>query len=194
MLGFDTLAGYAFARGKFPGKNPIFLLIIFLLTVPMAVQIVPIYAMITKAGLLNTYTALILPAASAMGIFMMRQTISSVPISLDEAAKLDGCSDFQILLKVILPLIKPGLAAVFLINFVSNWNWFIYPLIVTNKDEMHTLTVALYTLAASTGNTLFEPPWGLIMVLITIMFIPVFILFIVFQQYFTKGITMTGLK
>jgi multiple sugar transport system permease protein len=194
MLCFDTLAGYAFARGKFRGKNTLFLLIIFFLTVPMAVQIVPIYSMIAKAKLMNTYLALILPAASALGIFMMRQTISSVPISLDEAAKLDGCTDFQILWKVILPLIKPGLASVFLINFVSAWNWFIYPLIVTNKEEMRTMTVALYNLAATTGGALHQPPWGLVMVLITIMFVPVFILFLVFQQYFTKGITTTGFK
>jgi len=194
MLFFDTLAGYAFARGKFPGKNTFFILILFFLTIPMAVQIVPIYSMIAKAKLMNTYVALILPAASALGIFMMRQTISSVPISLDEAAKLDGCSDFKILWEVILPLIKPGLASVFLINFVSAWNSFIYPLIVTNKEEMRTMTVALYNLAATTGGALHQPPWGLVMVLITIMFVPVFILFLVFQQYFTKGITTTGLK
>lgn len=194
MLIFDTLAGYAFARKKFPGSNFFFLLIIFLLTVPMAVQIIPIYSMIAKAGLLNSYLALILPAASALGVFMMRQTIASVPVSLDEAARLDGCSDFGILRYVILPLVKPGLASVFLINFVSMWNWFIYPLLVTNKDYMRTMTVALYTMAATSGGALHPPPWGSIMVMITIMFLPVFVLFLAFQQYFTKGITMTGIK
>jgi len=191
---FDTLAGYAFARKKFPGSKFIFYSIIFCLTIPMAVQIIPIYSMIAKLKLLNTYLALILPAATAMGVFIMRQTISSIPVNLDESAKLDGCSEFGILWRIIIPLIKPALASVFLINFVTQWNWLIYPLIVTNKDAMRTMTVALYVVGSTSAGALTPPPWGTIMVLITIMFIPVFILFLIFQQYFTKGITMTGFK
>ena len=129
-----------------------------------------------------------------MGTFMMTQAISTIPVELDEAAVIDGCSDLGIFRHVILPLSKPALASVFIILFVNHWNNFIYPFIVTNKENMRTLTVALYFLAAGGDVTLWPPPWGIITVMITVMFVPVLVIFIAFQDYFHKGIALTGMK
>ncbi|MBE3086741.1 MAG: carbohydrate ABC transporter permease [Bacteroidetes bacterium] len=193
-LFFDSMAGYTFARKKFPGRDFLFLTVIFCITVPFAVLLIPIYSMMAKTHLINTYLALIAPAASPLGVFMMRQSIFSIPPDFDEAAKLDGCSEFGIFWRIILPLSRPALASVFIITFVTQWNWFIYPFIVTNKNEMFTLTVALYTAAETASRSLFPPEWGIIMVLITITFIPLLAVFLGFQEYFTKGMVMTGLK
>lgn len=192
---FDSLAGYAFARKQFPGKNLFFFgIVIFGLTVPAALLIIPIYTLMAKADLINTYTALILPAASSLGTFMMTQAIAEIPVELDEAARLDGCSDFTIFTRIILPLIKPALAAVFIVLFLAHWNNFLYPLIVTNKEAMRTLTVGLYLLAPNDRTFGLPPPWDWITVSIAIQFIPVLIVFLVFQDYFTQGMALTGMK
>jgi multiple sugar transport system permease protein len=193
-LFFDSIAGYAFARGKFPGNQLFFLTIIFCITVPFAVLLIPIYTMMAKAHLLNTYIALIAPAASPVGVFMMRQAISSIPRDFDEAAKLDGCSEFGIFWRVIMPLAAPALASVFIITFVAQWNWFSYPFIVTTKQTMLTLTVALYTEALTAASSLWPPQWGFILVLIALSFGPMFAMFLLFQEYFTKGVVMSGIK
>jgi multiple sugar transport system permease protein len=195
-LCFDSLAGYAFARKQFPGKNLVFFgVVIFGLTVPAAIVIIPVYAMMAKANLINTYLALILPAASSLGTFMMTQAISDIPVELDEAARLDGCSDFGIFRRIILPLSKPALAAVFIILFLAHWNDFLYPVIVTNKVAMRTLPVGLYLLSPGADQTFgLPPPWGLITVVIAIQFIPVLIIFLIFQDYFTQGMALTGMK
>jgi multiple sugar transport system permease protein len=190
----DTLAGYAFARKHFPGRDFFFLMIIFCLTIPVAMLIIPIYAMMARAGLINSYVALILPAASTLGVFMMRQSIGNLPIELDEAARLDGASDLQILRHVILPLVRPALASVFIILFLSHWNNFLYPLIVTNKVEMRTLPVGLYLLAPGGEGSIMPPQWGLLMVIVSIMFVPVLVVFMFFQEHFTRGLAMTGMK
>jgi multiple sugar transport system permease protein len=195
-LCFDSLAGYAFARKQFPGKNLFFFgVVIFGLTVPAAIVIIPVYTMMAKANLINTYLALILPAASSLGTFMMTQAISDIPVELDEAARLDGSSDFGIFRRIILPLSKPALAAVFIVLFLAHWNSFLYPLIVTNKMEMRTLPVGLYLLSPGGDQTFgLPPPWGLITVIIAIQFVPVLIIFLIFQDYFTQGMALTGMK
>ena len=191
---FDTCAGYAFARKIFPGNKFLFMTVIFCYTVPYAMLLIPIYTMMSQLKLLNTYIALIAPAASPLGVFMIRQSVFSVPKDLDEAAKLDGCSDFGIFWRIVLPLLKPALASVFIVTFVTQWNWFIYPFIVTNKEEMFTLTVGLYNVAQTSAGALWPPEWGLIMVLITVTFIPLFFVFLIFQEYFTRGMVLSGMK
>jgi|SRR5579859_2465591 len=192
---FDSLAGYAFARRHFPGRNFFFFgIVIFGLTVPAALLIIPIYGMMADAQLINTYPALILPAASSLGTFMMTQAISEIPIDLDEAARLDGATDFDIFWRVVLPLIKPALAAVFIVLFLAHWNNFLYPLIVTNQENMRTLTVGLYLMAPSDRTFGLPPPWDWITVSIAIQFIPVLIVFLIGQDYFTKGMALTGMK
>jgi multiple sugar transport system permease protein len=192
---FDSLAGYAFARKSFPGKSIFFFgVVLFGLTIPTAMLIIPIYGMMVKAGLVNTYLALILPAASSLGTFMMRQAISEIPIELDEAARMDGCSDAGIFWRVIMPLSKPALAAVFIVLFLAHWNSFLYPLLVTNKEAMRTLTVGLYLLAPGDRTYGMPPPWDLITVMIALQFIPVLIVFLIFQEQFTRGVAMSGMK
>lgn len=192
---FDSLAGYAFARRRFPGRNLFFFgIVIFGLTVPAALLIIPVYGMMANAQLINTYPALILPAASSLGTFMMTQAISDIPLDLDEAARLDGATDFDIFWRVVLPLIKPALAAVFIVLFLAHWNDFLYPLIVTNQENMRTLTVGLYVMAPSDRTFGLPPPWDWITVSIAVQFIPVLIIFLIGQDYFTKGMALTGMK
>jgi ABC-type glycerol-3-phosphate transport system permease component len=124
----------------------------------------------------------------------MRQAISSIPRDFDEAAKLDGCSEFGIFWRVIMPLTAPALASVFIITFVAQWNWFSYPFIVTTKASMLTLTVALYTEALTAASSLWPPQWGIILVLISVSFVPLLAMFLLFQEYFTKGVVMSGIK
>jgi multiple sugar transport system permease protein len=193
-LCFNSLAGYAFARLAFWGRDTLFLILIFCLAVPLSLLIIPIFTMAVRSGLYDTYAALILPSASVLGLFLMRQAIAGVPKELDDAARLDGCSDFGVFWYVILPLVKPSLAAVFIIDFIGQWNWFIYPLIVTNSDKMRTLTLALYSVANQSEGSTYPPDWGLSMVLVTVAFVPVFVMFISFQKYFTKGFIMSGTK
>jgi multiple sugar transport system permease protein len=109
-------------------------------------------------------------------------------------ARLDGCSDFGLFWHIMIPLVRPALAAVFIVDFIGQWNWFIYPLIVTNTDSMRTLTLALYSVANQSASSTYPPNWGLSMVLVTVAFIPVFIMFLAFQKYFTKGFVMSGMK
>ena len=190
----DTLTGYTFARKRFPGRDTLFLLVLSGLTIPIGMLVIPIYIMMAKSGLVNTYWALILPAASVLGTFMMRQSISELPIELDEAARLDGCTDLQILWYVIVPLVRPALASVFIVLFLAHWNNFIYPLVVTNKTSMRTLPVGLYLLAPGGNSSLGPPQWGKIMVLSSVMIFPVLVVFLFLQDYFTRGLSFTGMK
>lgn len=191
----DSLAGYAFARKKFPGNNLLFFgVIIFGMTVPIEVLIIPIYMMMAKAHLLNTYIALILPAASSLGTFMIRQAVSDIPIELEEAAKIDGCSPFGIFFRIILPLLKPAIASIFIILFLTYWNNFLYPMIVTSKTSMRTLTVGLYLMAPAGSQSGMPPRWDIMTVIMATLFIPALIIFITFQKQFARGITMTGMK
>jgi ABC-type glycerol-3-phosphate transport system permease component len=190
----DTLAGYTFARKRFPGRDVLFLLILSGLTIPIGMLVIPIYVMMAKSGLVNTYWALILPAASVLGTFMMRQSIAELPIELDEAARLDGCSDLQILWHVIVPLVKPALASVYIVLFLAHWNDFIYPLVVTNKTSMRTLPVGLYLLYPGGGMLNVKPEWGKMMVIANMMIVPVLVVFLLLQDYFTRGLFTTGMK
>jgi multiple sugar transport system permease protein len=193
-LCFNSLAGYAFARLNFRGSQFLFLILIFCLAIPLSLLIIPIYAMAVRTGLYNTYIALMLPSASVLGVFLMRQAIAGIPKELEDSARLDGCSDFGVFWHIMIPLVRPALAAVFIVDFIGQWNWFIYPLIVTNTDSMRTLTLALYSVANQSASSTYPPNWGLSMVLVTVAFIPVFIMFLAFQKYFTKGFVMSGMK
>jgi multiple sugar transport system permease protein len=190
----DTLAGYAFARIPFPGRKMLFSLVILCLAIPMVMLVLPLYVMLAKAHLLNTYTALIWPAASAMGTFMMRQSIVSLPISTEEAARMDGCSNFKILWHVILPSVRPALASTYIVLFMMHWNNFLYPLTVTSRMDMRTLPVGLYLLAPGGEGGTIPPQWGLLLVTMCILFVPVIAVFVVLQKYFTRGIALSGMK
>jgi len=192
-LFFCNLAGYVLAKKRFPGRSLFFWLIIGTMMIPWQVMVVPLFLIIAKFGLVNTYAGLILPLLiGPYGIFLMKQFIQSLPGELIEAAKIDGCSEFGILWRIIIPLSKPAWGVLGILGFVGNWNLFLWPLIITNTNEMETLQIGISTLTAASRSGVTD--YGLIMAGASFAAIPVIIVFLSFQKYFLKGITVGALK
>lgn len=188
-LVLSTLAAYAFAKMDFKGNDKIFLFMIMTLIVPSQVIMIPLYIIMKNLGWINTYWALILPIPSAFGVFIMRQAILNVPKELIESAKIDGCSDFKILIRIVVPLIKPALITLAIFTFMGAWNEFLWPLIVTTKDSMRTLTVGL-----STIQNQYITNYGSMMAAATLTFLPPFIFYIILQSKFVEGVSLSGIK
>jgi len=189
-LFFCSLAGYAFAKHRFWGRDKIFFVLLGSLMIPWQVNIVSGFILMRKLGWINSYNALIVPLmAGVFGIFLCRQYIMSIPDDLMDAAKIDGCSEFTTYRLVILPMIKPVLATLAILTFLQQWNSFIWPLIVINSSQMRTLPLALSVL-----NGQFDTRLGVIMAGAVVATVPMLIVFLVFQKYFIKGVTMKGLK
>jgi multiple sugar transport system permease protein len=185
----STMAGYAFARGDFIGKQVIFTLFLGILMMPETAMIVPQFVVLSELGLVNTYTALIGPwFASIFGTFLMRQQYMSIPRDYDDAATIDGANLWQIYFRVLLPQLKPAMATLAVLRFMGNWNSFFYPMIVTSKATLLTLTVGLGTVARSGGDA------GLDMAGAVLTFLPTVILFVVMQKYIIQGISLSGVK
>jgi multiple sugar transport system permease protein len=189
-LFLSSLAGYAFAKHKFYGKNFLFTLILGSMMVPWQVNIIPSFIIVKKLGWLNSFYGLIIPAmVNAFGIFFMRQMISTIPNELIDAAHIDGCSEPYIFLRIILPLSKPGLATLAIFSFMSQWNNFVWPLIIIHKSDMRTVPLSLAVLNSQFGNN-----FGLLMAGASISILPMLIVFVFLQKYIVKGIVFTGLK
>ncbi len=189
-LFFNSMAGYAFAKYRFAGKNKLFRLLLSSMIIPSQVIMLPLFLMLKEMGFLNTYMAILIPGmANIFGIFMIRQYAMTVPDSLIEAARIDGATDFQIYRIVILPLIKPILVTLALFTFMGTWNDFLWPLIALNDDSMYTLPVALANLM---GEHTKDPELMMAGSVITIM--PVLILFLFLQKHYIKGIMMGSIK
>lgn len=185
-----TLAAYSFARIKFPGRDALFLLVLSILMVPGQIFLVPQYLIIQKMGLLDTLFALFLPNLfSAFGTFMMRQFFLSLPDELEEAAILDGCGRFQILVKIMVPLIKPGIVALVIFTAKFAWNDFMWPMIVNTTTSKMTLAPALSTLQGQYINDYPAQMAGSVLAVI-----PMVILFFIFQKQFIEGVAHTGVK
>ncbi|MBW4081152.1 carbohydrate ABC transporter permease [Paenibacillus sp. S150] len=188
---FASLAGYAFAKLKFPGSNAIFWVLLSTMMIPAQVTLIPLYILIVNVfNLGDSYTAIILPTAITVGnIFLMKQYMSSLPTSLIHAARIDACSEFGIFRKVILPLAKPGLAVLAIFTFVASWNEFFWPFLITNSTEMRTIQVGLasFVFAESTD-------FGAIMAGASVGALPMLILFFSLQRYFLQGITIGAVK
>jgi multiple sugar transport system permease protein len=189
-LVFCSLAGYAFARIRFVGREFVFVLILATLMVPFQVVIIPTFLIVKTFGLIDTLGALILPnLASAFGIFMLRQFFRTLPIELEEAARIDGASRLGILLKIVLPLSGPALATLAVIMFMWTWNDFLWPLITIYSPTNMTLQLGLATFqGAHQTNT------NLLMAANVMSMLPVLLLFFLAQRYFVRGIATTGLK
>jgi multiple sugar transport system permease protein len=187
---FCSLAGYAFARIKFFGREVAFILILATLMIPFQVTIIPTFLIVRSLGLIDTLGALIVPnLAGAFGIFMLRQFFRTIPIELEEAARIDGASRLGILFKIVLPLSGPALATLAVITFMWTWNDFFWPLITIFSEEHMTLQLGLATFqGAHQTNT------NLLMAANVMSLIPVLALFFVAQRYFIRGIATTGLK
>lgn len=188
---FCSLAGFAFAKFSFPARHVLFFLLLATLMVPLEVSIVPSFVIINALHWINTYWAVIIPGcANALGIFFMRQYIITIPDELIDAAKIDGCSDFGIYFRIILPVIKPALAALAIIMFVPKWNEFVWPLVVLRTDDMFTAVLGVNLIPAQQFHT----PWGAVLAGCTIIIIPPMILFLLFQKHFISGITLGAVK
>lgn len=186
----SALAGYALARLNFRGKNFILLSIVATLVIPFQLLVVPIFIVLKFGNFLNTYWALILPtAANGFGIFLMRQFFTSIPIELEEAAALDGATRWQILTRILLPLSRPAIIALFLFTFIGEWNDLFKPLIFTTRPELKTVQLALSGFQEEFTNS-----WQLLMAAVIIATIPVVVLFAIGQKQFIEGIGSTGIK
>lgn len=186
----SSLAAYAFARMQFRGRNPIFLGYLSTMMVPEVVTMIPVFILLRFLGWIDSYAALILPAAfSAYGTFMLRQFFLSIPRELEEAAVIDGCNSWGIYWNVILPLAKPALAALGILTFMGSWRSFMWPLIVTQSEKMLTAPVAL-----SQFQELHGVQWTLLMAGSVIMLAPMLLVFILGQKFFVAGIQVGAVK
>lgn len=189
-LFFNSLAGFAFAKHKFPGREKIFTLLLFTMMVPGQVAMMPVFLILKNLGLLNTYMGLILPAASGVfGIFLMRQFMISIPNDLLDSARIDGCSEFRIFWNIMLPLCRPVIATLALFTFMGAWNDLLWPLIIMTDEKKYTLTVALANLNGQNSTE-----WGLLMAGSVAVIIPILFIFIILQKQFIRGIALSGVK
>jgi ABC-type glycerol-3-phosphate transport system permease component len=189
-VGISLLAGYAFAKYRFRGRNAIFALMLLTIMVPIQVIVVPEFVIVSKLGLVNSYWSVILPsAAQGICIFIARQFLIAVPDELIEAARVDGASEFRIFLRVVLPMSGPLIAVLTILTFVWRWNDFIWPLVALQTPDKFTMSVGLNSL-----NGAYSHPWDQIMAVTLLSTIPVIIVFLVFQRQFVQGIAETGLK
>jgi multiple sugar transport system permease protein len=192
---FGSLAGYAFAKLRFFGREVIFWILMPVLMVPWFINIIPQYILILDLKWIDTFWALIVPGVTGgvWAMFLMRQFMHSIPSELIESARMDGASEFRIFWSIVAPLAVPGMAVLAIFTFIGNWNNFLYPLIVTTVTEMRTLPVGLSMLISprDTGQVV---PMGQVMAGATIAAVPMIIFFLFFQRYFLKGITIGALK
>jgi ABC-type glycerol-3-phosphate transport system permease component len=187
---FDSMSGYAFAKMEFPLKEVIFVFILSTMMIPFAATLIPTYLIVRNLGMQNTYWGLILPGlASPIGIFMMRQFIESLPNDLENAARIDGCSEFYIYWHIILPLAKPALAVLGIFTFMIHWQAFVWPLVITTSDEMRVLTVGLASLKGQ-----WVTDWGIVAAGSVLIMLPMTLVFLFFQRYFIQASIAGALK
>lgn len=189
-----SMAGYAFARLHFPGRNVLFLAYLATLMVPSQVTLVPLYLIMRRLDWVDTHYALIVPGlVSAYGTFLVRQFMLTLPRDLEDAARLDGANPPTIFLQIVLPLSKPVLTTLTILTFLSSWNAFLWPLIMISDTSRRTLPIGL-AFFTSVPETVGFPQFQLLMAAATFAMLPTLIVFLVAQRYFVKGIAMTGLK
>lgn len=189
VLLLSSLAGYAFAKKRFPGKETMFWSFLAMVMVPYHVTLIPLFVLIAETGGVDTYWGLIVPTlANAQAVFLMRQFIGTLPDELFEAAKLDGASEWRIFTTIVLPLCKPILATLGLFVFLWHWNDFLWPLLVGKSTDMRTLTVGIAALQEE------NVPLNVVLAGATIAFVPIFAAYLVGQRYLTEGVTMSGIK
>lgn len=185
-LFLNTLAGYIFAKKEFYGRDVVFALLLSTMMVPRAVTLIPAFQIVNRLGLFNTYWALIVPGlASAFGVFMMRQFISSLPTELLEVAKIDGARELRIFWSIVMPLSTPAMAALGIFTLINAWNDFLWPLVVLRSNTMRTLVVGLATVQSE-----FNINYGLVMAGSVLTVLPLLVLYVLFQPYFVEGLRM----
>ncbi|ALI27691.1 Inositol transport system permease protein [Mycolicibacterium fortuitum] len=191
QLVFSVLAAYAFARLRFPGRDTLFWVYIATLMVPATVTVVPLYLMMAESGLRNTFWALVLPFmfGSPYAIFLLREYFRSIPGDLINAARLDGAHTLDVIVHVVVPASRPILVTLALITVVSQWNNFLWPLVITSGSKWQVITVATAGL-----QTQYNAQWTLVMAATTVAIVPLIVLFIAFSRNIVRSIVVTGIK
>ncbi len=187
---FDTLAGYAFAKFRFPGRDTIFFLLLLGLMVPFQVNLIPIYKIMSSLGWVDSYMGLIAPQlTSVFGIFLMRQFMRSIPDELLDAARIDGCNELGVFFRVVAPLALPGIATLIIFTFMGVWNDFLWPRLILSSNELYTLPLGLAQMQMrNTSN------WGEVMAGTTVTALPMVIVFLLMQRQFISGMTEGAVK
>ncbi|WP_078551337.1 carbohydrate ABC transporter permease [Bacillus alkalicellulosilyticus] len=187
---FSSMVGYALAVYDFKGRNFFFLLVLIILMIPFEILMLPLFQLMIKLSLVNTYTAVILPAIVApIAVFFFRQYALGLPRELMDAARIDGCTEYGIFFKIMLPLMGPSLAAMAILQGLNSWNNFLWPLVVLRSNDMFTLPIGLATLLTPYGNN-----YDILLAGSVMTIVPIVILFIFFQRYFVAGLTVGGVK
>ncbi len=188
----SAMAGYGFARFSFKHKELLFFLIIVSMMIPPQVNIIPLFFLMKQFHWIDTYWALIVPGLfGGFGVFMMRQWFKSMPDDMEASAKIDGCSDFEVFYKIAIPLAAPALATLAIFTFITTWNSFMWPLIVTNSDAMRTLPLGLANFKGSFREI---PDWGALTAYSVVCSVPVITVFILGRKYFINDILSGGIK
>lgn len=187
---FDSMAGYAFAKRDFPGKNVMFWLVISTLTVPAQVTLIPVFFILKNLNLLDSYPGVIMPGlADVFGVFLMKQYIQTLPTELESAGRVDGASEWQIYRLIILPLCAPALAVLAIFTFQRYWNAFLFPLVVLRDAFKYPIQVGLATLQGE-----FNTDYGMLMTGAAVAALPMILFFFLFQRYFVEGIRIGAVK
>lgn len=191
VLFFCSLAGFAFSKLQFKGRDMFFILVIATMMIPPQLSLIPNFMIISKLGWVDNLKAVIVPAAvNAFGVFWMRQYISgAVPYDLIEAARIDGCGNFRIFWSIVLPAVRPGLATLGIFTFMGTWNDFLWPLIVLKDRSVHTIQIALRTL-----NDVYSTDYSLILTGTFLATLPILIVFLIFNKQFISGLTEGAVK
>jgi len=191
QMTFSVLAAYAFARLRFPGRDVLFWVYIATLMVPATVTVVPLYLMMAEAGLRNTFWALVLPFmfGSPYAIFLLREYFRTIPADLINAARVDGANTLDVIVHVVVPASRPILVTLALITVVSQWNNFMWPLVITSGSKWQVLTVATAGL-----QSLYNAQWTLVMAATTVAIVPLIVLFVTLGRHIVRSIVVTGLK
>jgi multiple sugar transport system permease protein len=187
---FDSMAGYAFAKMSFPFKNALFVVVIMTMMIPFSAILIPLYFIIFNFGLLNTYWALILPPlANPIGIFLMRGFIEGLPSDLENAARLDGVSEFGIYLRIIMPLVRPGLVVLAVLTFLTQYTSFIWPLVAVNDQSMQLITTGL-----ATQRSVWQVNYGIFSAGAVMALVPIVAFFLLLQKQFIAASLAGALK
>lgn len=190
-----AMAGYAFARLRFPGNKGLFTLILVSLMIPTELSATPLFIAFLKIGLVDNYLALILPSvASVYSVYIFRQFFKGIPNEIEEAAIIDGASHLQIFFRIAMPMAKSATIASIVLLFTANWNLYLWPLLVTFNEEMKTLPIGISQFSSISGSHAQLTSFGPGMAAATLLSIPSLMIFLVLQRYFVEGVTSSGVK
>jgi multiple sugar transport system permease protein len=190
-----ALAAYGFSRLHFIGRDTIFILYLATMMIPFQIILIPLYLIVFNMGWVNSYQGLIIPSlSSAFGIFLLRQAFFGIPNDYQDAARIDGASEFRIFWQIILPLAVPSLATLGVFAFMGAWTDLLWPVLIAREQGMRTLEVGLAYFNASTVGAFRQPNWPLMMAAAVVVMAPVLVIYFFTQRFFVEGISMTGVK